>query len=171
MGKLTLTWRLAIRDLRARRSEAALMLVVVAAAMATLTLGLVLSGVTASPYQHTRALTSGPDVVAGSQGATPAGGPPAALTSLEHAAGVTGYSGPYPVVNPVLRAGGRTVPTGFYVIGQSAARAGLDQPYVVQGGWVRPGGVVVEPTRPRPGCALASGSRSEAGPSGSSAWP
>lgn len=146
MGKLALIWRLARRDLGARRLEAALMLVVVAAAMTTLTLGLALTGVTASPYQHTRALTSGPDVVAGSAGATAAGGPPAYLASLEHAAGVTGYSGPYPVVNPVLRVGGRTVPAGFSVVGRTTTRASLDQPYVVQGSWVRPGGVVVEPT-------------------------
>jgi ABC-type lipoprotein release transport system permease subunit len=146
MGKLTLICRLARRDLSARRLEAALMLVVIAAAMATLTLGLVLTGVAASPYQHTRALTSGPDVVASSAGAAADGGPPAYLTSLAHAAGVTGFSGPYPVVNPVLRVGGRTVSAGFYVVGRTTGRAALDQPYVVQGSWVRPGGVVVEPT-------------------------
>jgi putative ABC transport system permease protein len=146
VGKLVLIWRLAFRDLRARRTEAALMLVVVAAAMGTLTLGLALSGATASPYQRTRALTAGPDVVADSAGATAHGEPPAYLTALEHAAGVRSFSGPYPVVYPVLGIDGKSVPTGFSVVGRTTTRAAVDQPYVVQGSWVRPGGVVLEPT-------------------------
>jgi len=146
MTRLLIIGRLAWRDLRLRRAEAALMLIVVTAATATLTLGLVLTGVTASPYQHTRAVTHGPDVVAGTAGAARDGGPPAALTVLEHAPGVTGFSGPYPVVGPVLRTAGRMIPTGFNAEGRSMAPAAIDQPKVTRGTWVRPGGIVVEPT-------------------------
>jgi putative ABC transport system permease protein len=142
MGKLLIVARLAWRDLRLRRAEAALMLIVVTAATATLTLGLVLTGVTANPYQHTRAVTRGPDVVASGRDGDPA----ASLAALEHAPGVTGFSGPYPVVGPVLRAGGRTIPTGFNAEGVSQSPAAIDQPKVIQGTWIRPGGIVLEPT-------------------------
>ena len=46
------------------RPEAALLLLAITAATTTLTLGLVLHGVTSQPYQQTRAATDGPDVVA-----------------------------------------------------------------------------------------------------------
>jgi putative ABC transport system permease protein len=142
-----LVGRLAARDLRLRRAEAALMLIVITAATATLTLGLVLSGVTRNPYLRTRALTSGPDVTAQSAGATKQGMPPADLIALEHAPGVTGHSGPYPLAYPVLRANGHDVPGGGFVVeGRSRSPASIDQPRVIQGSWVRPGGVVVEPT-------------------------
>jgi ABC-type lipoprotein release transport system permease subunit len=148
MGRILLVGRLAARDLRGRRAEAALMLVVITAATATLALGLVLSGVTSHPYLDTRAATAGPDVVAQSSDAAPGGGSPAGLTALEHASGVIGHSGPYPVVSPALRADGHTVPaaSGFIAEGRDQGRASLDQPKVTQGSWVRPGGVVVEPT-------------------------
>src|ERR1700728_2493381 len=115
MGRILLVGRLAARDLRGRRAEAALILVVITAATATLALGLALSGVTRHPYLDTRAATAGPDVVAQSGGAAPGGGSPAGLTALEHASGVIGHSGPYPVVSPALRANGHTVPaaSGF----------------------------------------------------------
>jgi putative ABC transport system permease protein len=151
VGKILLICRLAARDLQMRRAEAALMLVVITAATATLTMGLALSGVTSNPYLHTMAVTNGPDVVAGSSqppaGTSPQAGPPAALTALEHAPGVTGYSGPYPVVSPTLGANGHIVPgAGFSIEGRDQAPASIDQPKVTQGTWVRPGGVVIEPT-------------------------
>ena len=148
MGKILLICRLAARDLRRRRAEAALMLVVITAATATLTLGLALSGVTNHPYLDTRAATAGPDVVAQSSGPAKGGGSPAGLTALEHAPGVIGHSGPYPVASPGLRADGHTVPaaSGFIAQGRDQAPASIDQPKVTQGTWVRPGGVVVEPT-------------------------
>lgn len=136
MGKILLICRLAGRDLRRRRAEAALMLIVITAATATLTMGFALSGVTSNPYLDTRAATAGPDVVA----------PSGSLTALERAPGVIGHSGPYPVAFPVLRAGGHTVTAGFSAEGRDQAPASIDQPKVTQGTWVRPGGVVVEPT-------------------------
>jgi ABC-type lipoprotein release transport system permease subunit len=148
MGRVLLICRLAVRDLRRRRAEAALMLVVITAATATLTLGLALNGVTNHPYLDTRAATAGPDVVAQSSGPAKGGGSPAGLTALEHVPGVIGHSGPYPVASPGLRAAGHTVPaaSGFIAEGRDQAPASIDQPKVTQGTWVRPGGVVVEPT-------------------------
>jgi hypothetical protein len=142
MGRILLIGRLAVRDLRRRRVEAALILLVITAATATLTLGLVLSGVTSHPYLDTKVATTGPDVVAQSSGSAKGGGSPADLTALEHAPGVIGRSGPYPVASPGLRVNGHTVPaaSGFVAEGRDQA-ASLDQPKVTQGRWVRPGGL------------------------------
>jgi hypothetical protein len=70
MGQILLVGRLASRDLRRRPAQSLLLLLVITAAMATLTLGLVLHGVTSKPYQQTRMATGGPDVVASSVGFT-----------------------------------------------------------------------------------------------------
>jgi putative ABC transport system permease protein len=71
--------------------------------------------------------------------------PPAqAAAALTHAAGVTGHSGPYPLVGAVLRARGRTAPAEAE--GRSQAPAPVDQPKLTAGRWVRPGGVVIERT-------------------------
>ena len=64
MGRFVLVSRLAARDLLRRPGEAAMLVAVIVAATAALTLGLVLYGVTAHPYQTTRQQTSGPDVIA-----------------------------------------------------------------------------------------------------------
>lgn len=58
MGRLLVITRLVVRDLRHRPSEALLLLLAITAAATTLTLGLVLHGVTNSPYQRTRAATA-----------------------------------------------------------------------------------------------------------------
>jgi len=50
MSRLRLVGRLAARDLRSRPGQAVLMLLAITAATATLTLGLVLHGVTSQPY-------------------------------------------------------------------------------------------------------------------------
>lgn len=153
MGKLVAIWRLATKDLLRARTQTVLALTVIAAATATLTLGLALSGVTSHPYGRTRAATAGPDVVV--QSSVPAAGEhaltaaPAELIALEHAPGVIGSGGPYPVATPSLLANGHTVSSqdgGFVVEGREQARASIDQPKVIQGTWVRPGAVVIEPT-------------------------
>ena len=64
MSKLLIIGRLARRDLRRRPAQAALLLLAITAASGTLTMALVLHGVTSHPYARTRAATSGPDVVA-----------------------------------------------------------------------------------------------------------
>jgi putative ABC transport system permease protein len=148
MGRFLLVGRLAARDLRRRPLQAILLLVVITAAMTTLTLGLLLRGVTSQPYQQTRAATAGPDVVASSVGYTGKSTPasPAVmrrLAALASARGVAAHSGPYPVAWPALRtAAGMTA--SVMAEGRDEAPAAVDQPDVVQGTWVRPGGVVLE---------------------------
>jgi ABC-type lipoprotein release transport system permease subunit len=150
-GRVVLLSRLVARDLRHRsKVELALLLLVIAVTTGTLVLGLALGGVTSSPYAYTKAVTAGPDVTVQSAGTAPDGAPPASLTALEHAPGVTGFSGPYVVASPALSAGGHAVPSGaFSVLGRSERRAAVDQPKVIQGHWVSPGGVVVEVTYAR----------------------
>jgi putative ABC transport system permease protein len=152
MGRIRLITRLVARDLRRRRGEAVLMLITIMAASATLTLGLILHGVISQPYAQTRAATRGPDVVANIFPAGPTKGATgqygvstrqvAALTALEHARGVSGHSGPYPVTWTVLRAHG--IAATAEVEGRDEAPAPLDQPKLTEGSWVRPGEVVIE---------------------------
>jgi putative ABC transport system permease protein len=138
MGRILLVGRLAVRDLRRRRIEAALLLLAVMAATTTLTLGLVLRDAASDPYQSTREATNGPDAVASvSQ--------PAGLSGLEELAsapGVIDHSGPYPVTPAELQASGRT--SDVQAVGRDAAPASVDQPELTQGSWVSDGGVVVE---------------------------
>jgi putative ABC transport system permease protein len=135
MGRFPLIGRLAARDTRRHLAQAILLLLAVSAATTVLALGLALGGVTSHPYQQTRAATKGPDVVATLSD-------PAQATSLVHASGVTRSSGPYPVLDTVVQAHGLTA--GAEVEGRTAAPAAVDQPEVLSGSWVRPGGVVVE---------------------------
>ena len=155
MGRLLLVCRLAARDLRRRPAEAALLLLAIVAATTTLTLGLVLHGVTDEPYQSTRAATAGPDVVASVRGDAVLGQPAdlAALQALTDAPGVTDHSGPYPLIGVELEANGVTARdlrgedlggAGAWAQGRDPAAAAVDQPELTQGGWVRDGGVVVE---------------------------
>ena len=158
MGRVFLVFRLAARNLRGRPAEAALLLLAITAATTTLTLGLVLRGVTDDPYQSTREATAGPDVVA-STAADPFIGQPVDRTGLEALAGARGvidHSGPYPVVGAELETdgatGSRRTPrgeaiggaAGAWAVGRDSATVAVDQPEVTQGSWVRDGGVVVE---------------------------
>jgi putative ABC transport system permease protein len=138
MGRLLLVVRLALRDLRRRRTEAALLLIAILAATTTLTLGLVLRDAASDPYESTRVATNGPDVVAG----TSAFADLVDLEKLASAPGVTGHSGPYPVVAGKLVASGRT--SDVQIEGRDAGNAAVDQPKVTRGSWVGDGGVVLE---------------------------
>ena len=153
MGKLSLIGRLVGRDLRHRPGPAVLLVLAITAATATLTLGLVLHGVTNQPYRQTRVAAKGPDVVAqlGGQGRGASGSAAAVrarteaqVKTLTGKPGVIGYSGPYPVASAAVRARGLTA--GVEVEGRAQAPASLDQPKVTAGTWVRPGGVVLERT-------------------------
>ncbi|MBO3747976.1 FtsX-like permease family protein [Streptosporangiaceae bacterium NEAU-GS5] len=138
MGRILLVCRLAVRDLRRRRTEAALLLFAIVTATTTLTLALVLRDAAADPYQSTREATNGPDVVASVNRAAELPD----LDELAAAPGVTGHSGPYPVTAARLQASDKT--SDVQVLGRDAAPAPVDQPALTQGGWVRDGGVVVE---------------------------
>ncbi|HWF41491.1 MAG TPA: FtsX-like permease family protein [Acidothermaceae bacterium] len=161
IGRAFLVCRLAVKDLRHRPAQALLLLLAIAAGTTTLTLGLALHGTTNSPYARTRAATNGPDVVAtvmpgGSSAPAPSTqarpgsrGPTmtvaqeaAALVPLEHAAGVAASSGPFPVTWTSLRKGHTN--GGAEVEGRSTAVSSVDQPKLLRGSWIQPGGVVVE---------------------------
>lgn len=159
MGRTVLVCRLAMRDIRHRPVQALLLLLVITTATATLTLALALQGTTRSPYARTRAATNGPDVVGvlfpnGSpQGPAttvgPGGGPAAQgsanaarLVALEHAAGVAASSGPFPVTWAALRTG--HMAGSAEVEGRGAVPSPVDRPKLLQGSWIRAGGVVVE---------------------------
>jgi ABC-type lipoprotein release transport system permease subunit len=146
-GPVVLVSRLAVRDLRRRPVEAIMVFLVIAAAATTLTVALALSGVTNKPYQQTRQATAGPDVVAmarAQQAMTdPLPAPSlASLASLTTAPGVIAHSGPYPTVYGTVQFGGHTV--DVVAEGRDQAPASMDQPKVTQGGWIRPGAVVIE---------------------------
>jgi len=148
VGRIVLIGRLVARDLRRRPGQAALLLLVIMAATTTLTLGLALAGVTAHPYQQTRAATAGPDVVASytdlppmPRGATPTAAL-AAMAALTRAPGVIGSGGPYPVGWAMLRVGKLTA--GVMAEGRAQATSAIDQPRLIQGSWISPGEVVVE---------------------------
>ena len=144
VGRLLLVARLALRDLRRRRAEAVLLLLAILAATTTLTLGLVLHGVTDDPYQATRDATAGPDVVA-AVSPPPVEGGPSDLVSLEaliDEPGVVGHSGPYPVISAELATNGATFPV--QAEGRDATAASIDQPELTEGRWVNDGEVVVE---------------------------
>ena len=149
LGRGVLLGRLAGRDLRYRPAQAALLLLVITAATATLTLGLALRGVTSQPYQRTRAATNGPDVVAylpvmhrPGQVSSP---PAQAAAALTRAAGVTGHSGPYPA-RRCGTAGPRPSRRPPRRKGAVRRPPSVDQPKLTAGRWVRPGGVVIERT-------------------------
>jgi putative ABC transport system permease protein len=159
MGKLLLVYRLGLNDLRRRPAQAILLLLAIAAGAATLTLGIALHGTTDNPYARTRTATNGPDIVATvtTGGANPAGpdtaakpgdtggsdqASPAGLAPLTNAPGVVAHSGPFPVTWTVLRNGHTT--ESAEVEGRGTTPSPVDQPKLLHGSWVRPGGVVVE---------------------------
>jgi len=156
MGRILLVFRLVARDLRRRPVEAALLLVAITAATATLTLGLVLHGMTNDPYERTREATAGPDVVASVGPNFFREADPASMTPLIDAPEVIAHSGPYPLVGGELAAdgvaGSRRTPrgdviggaAGVWAVGRDPAEASVDRPKLTQGSWVRDGGVVIE---------------------------
>jgi ABC-type lipoprotein release transport system permease subunit len=155
VGRLALVWRLAVRDLRRRPLEAALVLLVLTATTTTLTLALVLQDAAGDPYDRTRAATEGPDVVASTSPSTAGAAdddptavvpdPPPEVSRLEDLAdarGVLGHSGPHPVISGVLQASGRT--SDVQAIGRDTRTAAVDEPELTQGSWTHDGGVVIE---------------------------
>ena len=160
MGRLLLVWRIVTRDIRHRPILTILLLLAIATGVAALILGLALHSTTDNPYMRTRAATAGPDVVAtdingysrsqeqttGSSHSVSIGGAaqPSDLAPLEHAPGVVAYSGPFPMTWAQLKSG-HTSATAE-VEGRSSAPSAVDRPKLIQGTWVRPGGVVVEAT-------------------------
>ncbi|MFD0850898.1 ABC transporter permease, partial [Actinomadura adrarensis] len=106
MGRIVLVLRLVLADVRHHRPQAAMLLVSITAATATLALGLSLSGATETLYRETREATAGPDVVAFSPGTSST--TITALKSLEDAPGVVAQSGPHRQYHTSLTAHGST---------------------------------------------------------------
>ncbi|MET7304526.1 FtsX-like permease family protein [Embleya sp. NPDC005575] len=138
MGRILLVARLAMRDLRRRPTEAALLLIAIMAATTTLTLGLVLRDAAGDPFGTTRAATKGPDVVAN----VADGSQLPRLEQLASASGVTAHSGPFPVTSGKIEASGRT--SDVELVGRDTADAAVDQPKLSAGDWVSSGGMVLE---------------------------
>jgi putative ABC transport system permease protein len=140
---LLLVWRLVRGDITRRRVQSLMLVVMIAATTATLTLSLALQGVTDSPFGHTRAATNGPDVAGlfepdfhGTAGTLKQ------FEALGHAPGVIGSSGPFPVTELELTYGGHKV--RVHAEGRDSDRAAVDQPLLTAGHWTAPDGVVIE---------------------------
>ena len=143
MAWLSLIWRLVRGDITRRPVQSLMLAVMIAATTATLTLALALSGVTDSPFAHTRTVTNGPDVAGlfepdfhGTAGTL------AQFEALRHAPGVVDSSGPFPVTRLELAYGGHTV--RVHAEGRDDDQAAVDRPLVTAGHWTAPGGVVIE---------------------------
>jgi hypothetical protein len=150
MGRLALIARLVGRDLRHRPAEAILLLLAITAAATSLTIGLVLHGVTSGPYERTRAATAGPDMVADAQpGLNPDQAVnPASLLALAKAHGVTASSGPFPLLGMTVCANGYTVPAMSE--GRDQAPSAVDRPLLTAGTWAAPGPWCWNAASPRP---------------------
>jgi putative ABC transport system permease protein len=144
VSRLVLIVRLASRDLRHHRAEAILLALALASATTTLTVGLMLRGVTNQPYESTRSATAGPDVVAEVDPPEVGTGPAdlAAVRAVAKRAGVASYTGPYPVAATTLAAGNRRA--AAWAEGRLGGRAAIDQPEITSGRWALSQGTVVE---------------------------
>ncbi|MEV7802513.1 FtsX-like permease family protein [Microbispora sp. NPDC088329] len=141
MGSVVLVVRLVLADVRRHRAQAAMLLLAVTVATATMALGLSLRGVSDALYEQTRAATAGPDVVALSGDTGPA--VTSALASLADAPEVIAHHGPYRIVYATL--GTRdSVSSPVVVQGFAETPGAVNRPLVTSGRWVRSGGTVLE---------------------------
>ena len=141
MGSLLLAVRLALANVRRHPAQAAMLLLSVTVATATMALGLSLHGVSDALYAHTRAATAGPDVVVLSGESGPEVS--AALASLTDRPDVVAHHGPYRIVYAELTARG-AVASPVVVHGFAERPGPVNRPLVTDGRWVRPGGTVLE---------------------------
>ncbi|MEU8250986.1 FtsX-like permease family protein [Nonomuraea sp. NPDC048916] len=141
MGSIVLVVRLVLADVRRHKVQAAMLLLAVTVATATMTLGLSLRGMSDALYEQTRAATAGPDVVALSGDTGPA--VTSALASLADAPEVVAHHGPYRIVYADLTT--RDSTSSPVVVHGFAEKPGtVNRPLVTSGHWVRPGGTVLE---------------------------
>ncbi|TDD49171.1 ABC transporter permease [Nonomuraea terrae] len=140
MGSIVLVARLVLADLRRHKAQAAMLLLAVTVATATMALGLSVRDVSEALYEQTRAATAGPDVVALSGDTGPAVA--SALASLADAPEVVAHHGPYRVVYADLTA--RGLSSNVVVHGFADKPGAVNRPLVTSGRWVRSGGTVLE---------------------------
>ncbi|MGW5129581.1 ABC transporter permease [Streptomyces sp. NPDC004069] len=140
MGRLALIARLALSGLRRHLLQSAILVLAVTLACTAVTLGTTLRDAAGQSYAQTRAATGGPDVMA-----MPISTGDEALRDLAPLLDlprVSEHGGPYPVISPMVRAHGLTVQA--VAEGRGTTPDAIDHPRLTQGGWVRPGGAVVE---------------------------
>ena len=145
MSRLRLCIRLAARDLRRRATETVLLFIALVVAATTLTVGLVLHGQTAAPYDETRQRTAGPDVVAllfPAPNTTVTAVDRARLRAVARRPEVSARSRPYPMAWTSIDAHGLTGVAE--VQGRDATASAVDRPQIVSGQWVGRDGVVIE---------------------------
>jgi len=138
VGRLLLTWRLIVRDVRRHPGETVMFLLAVTVATATLALGTATTNAVSTGYAKTRAATAGPDVMATTSGPNPSG----LASRLARVPGVAALGGPFFAFDTAIQAHGRAAHSA--VEGRGTARSSVDQPLVTSGSWVRPGGAVLE---------------------------
>ncbi|GAA3264616.1 ABC transporter permease [Nonomuraea helvata] len=141
MGSLVLVVRLVLADVRRHQAQAAMLLLAVTVATATMALGLSLRGVSDALYEQTRAATAGPDVVALSGGTGPT--VTSALTSLANEPDVIAHHGPYRIVYADLTTRD-SISSPVVVQGFSQTPGAVNRPLLTSGQWVRSGGTVLE---------------------------
>ncbi|MEV4111599.1 FtsX-like permease family protein [Nonomuraea sp. NPDC049695] len=141
MGSIVLVVRLVLADVRRHTAQAAMLLLAVTVATATMALGLSLRGVSDALYEQTRAATAGPDVVALSGGTDPA--VTSALASLAKEPEVIAHHGPYRIVYAVLTTRDSTS-SPVVVQGFGETPGAVNRPLLTSGQWVRSGGTVLE---------------------------
>ncbi|WP_433349177.1 ABC transporter permease [Microtetraspora malaysiensis] len=141
MGRIVLIVRLVLADVRRHKAQAAMLLLAVTVATATMALGLSLRGVSGALYEQTRAVTAGPDVVALSGDTGPA--VTSALASLAEAPEVVAHHGPYRIVYADLTTRDSTS-SPVVVHGFAETPDAVNRPLVTSGHWVRSGGTVLE---------------------------
>lgn len=141
LGRVLFVWRLGLRDIKRRRAQSMLLVVMVAATATSLTLALALQHPSSQPFESTRAASSGPDVVAeiapGIKRVSPQ-----RFAPLIRAPDVRATAGPFPLAYALLASDRAKAPV--QAEGRDATRGALDRPFLVSGGWVRGGGVVIE---------------------------
>ncbi|MEN3538576.1 FtsX-like permease family protein [Microbispora sp. ZYX-F-249] len=141
MGSVVLVVRLVLADMRRHRAQAAMLLLAVTVATATMALGLSLHGVSDALYEQTRAAAAGPDVVALSGDTGPE--VTSALASLADAPEVIAHHGPYRIVYADLTTRD-SLSSPVVVQGFAETPGAVNRPLVTSGRWVRPGGTVLE---------------------------
>ncbi|MFD8557962.1 FtsX-like permease family protein [Streptosporangium canum] len=141
MGSIVLVVRLVLADVRRHKAQAAMLLLAVTVATATLALGLSLRGVSDALYEQTRAATAGPDVVALSGETGPA--VTSALAALADDSEVVAHHGPYRIVYADLTTRDSTS-SPVVVHGFAETPGAVNRPLVTSGQWVRSGGTVLE---------------------------
>ncbi|WP_188196845.1 ABC transporter permease [Nonomuraea sp. SYSU D8015] len=141
MGSIVLVVRLALADMRRHKVQAAMLMLAVTVATATMALGLSLRDVSDALYEQTRAATAGPDVVALSGDTGPA--VTSALASLTNEPGVMAHHGPYRIVYADLTTRD-SLSSPVVVHGFAETPGAVNRPLVTSGRWVRSGGTVLE---------------------------